>query len=283
MTKNNIILTLTLLLFVNSGVSAEKKQASLQSNPLTIGEQLAFHSAILNEKRLINVYLPPTYSQKKEKAFPVIYLLDGSLDEDMIHISGLVQFGSFSWIKMLPESIVVGIGNVDRKRDFTFPTKNEKDKAEFPTTGGSAQFFKFISNELQPLVDSRYRTNGSRMLIGQSLGGLLATEILFRQPSLFSHYVIVSPSLWWDDESLLANPIVKNISDKGVFIAVGEEGPTMVRTAKKLYKKLESNKSKPNRLGFKYLPEQSHGDALHLAVYAAFEELFRSQSGTVNQ
>ena len=60
--------------------------------------------------------------------------MDGSKDEDFIHISGIVQFGSFSWINMLPESIVVGIANVDRKRDFTYPSSVEIDKKELPKT-----------------------------------------------------------------------------------------------------------------------------------------------------
>ena len=53
------------------------------------------------------------------------------MDEDFIHISGLVQFGSFSWIHMIPESIVVGIANADRKKRFTYPTNNKKTKKIF--------------------------------------------------------------------------------------------------------------------------------------------------------
>ena len=70
-------------------------------------------------------------------------LLDGSKDEDFIHIAGIVQFGSFSWINMLPETIVVGIANVDRKRDFTYPSQNTLDQEEFPTSGKSAHFIQF--------------------------------------------------------------------------------------------------------------------------------------------
>ena len=34
-------------------------------------------------------------------------------------LAALPAASSFSWINLLPESIVVGIANVDRKRDFT--------------------------------------------------------------------------------------------------------------------------------------------------------------------
>lgn len=104
---------------------------------------------------------------------------------------------------MIPESIVVGIGNVDRKRDFTYPFQNELDLKEFPTSGKSEKFISFLEKELQPFIDSTYKTMEMKTIIGQSLGGLLVTKILFKKPELFNNYIIVSPSLWWDDEKLL--------------------------------------------------------------------------------
>ncbi|MEL6988820.1 MAG: alpha/beta hydrolase-fold protein, partial [Bacteroidota bacterium] len=171
--------------------------------PFSIGETIDFHSKILNENRSINIYLPLSYQEDSSKTYPVIYLLDGSKDEDFIHISGLVQFCSFSWINIIEESIVVGISNVDRKRDFTYPSNVAIDQKEFPTSGKSKFFIQFIKEELQKLIEHKYRVSDSKTLIGQSLGGLLATEILFKEPSLFDNYIIVSPSLWWDDEALL--------------------------------------------------------------------------------
>src|SRR5690606_8834222 len=98
------------------------------------------------EDRLLNIYLPNGYD--KEKVYPVIYLLDGSADEDFLHIVGLVQF--FNLQLKMPDCIVVGIANVDRKRDFTFKTDLEDLKTAYPTTGGSASFIGFIEKELQP-------------------------------------------------------------------------------------------------------------------------------------
>src|SRR5690554_2777595 len=125
-----------LLILLKAGFALA--QQPLEKVPLSLGEQVKFSSTIMQEERLLNIYLPYGYSPDSLLTYPVIYLLDGGMDEDFLHISGLVQFGSFSWIKMLPESIVVGIVNTDRRRDFTFPTRNLKDKEDFPTTGGSA-------------------------------------------------------------------------------------------------------------------------------------------------
>lgn len=256
-------------------VNALQAQVTPGARPFVIGETVEIKSAILSENRSLNVYLPPGYSPDSLRKYPVIYLLDGSADEDFIHVAGLVQFGNFSWINMLPESIVVGIANVDRRRDFTFPTRNVQDKKDYPTTGHSTRFIDFIEKELQPFVNKTYKTDGTSTIIGQSLGGLLATEILLKKPQLFDNYIIVSPSLWWDDESLLqAQPAVFS-GKKSVYIAVGKEGEVMERDAAALHQKLQALGRKECPLHFQFFEKQSHGDVLHLAVYYAFEKLFR--------
>lgn len=276
MNIQKILLTFIVLIFSNSSF-AQNEIIDLNNKPLSIGEQIIFHSNTLNESRTLNIYLPNGYSSSSNKKYPVIYLLDGSINEDFIHIAGLAQFGSFSWINMIPETIVIGIANTDRKRDFTFPTNNKKDKKDFPTTGKSEKFIHFIKKELQPLIDKKYNTSSLKTLIGQSLGGLLATEVLFKSPDLFDNYIIVSPSLWWDNESLLKyNPSLYQ-SKKSIYIAVGKEGEIMERTAKSLYNKLNLKKTVNTNLYFNFFEKQNHGDALHLAVYDAFEKIFNTK------
>lgn len=264
----SIICTLSLNSRGQSIPPIKKKDA------FSIGETLAMRSKILNEDRTLNIYLPDSYQASSDQSYPVIYLLDGSRDEDFIHIAGLVQFGSFSWINMVPESIVVGIANVDRQRDFTYPTQNDSLNTHIPTAGHSEAFIRFIEKEIQPLMASNYRTSESRTLIGQSLGGLLATEILFKKPDMFDNYIIVSPSLWWDDESLLDLQPQKSASAKSIYIAVGKEGEMMERPANELYELLKKNNPSNSRIFFEFMEDKDHGDALHLAVYHAFEKLF---------
>lgn len=240
----------------------------------SLGDRLRWRSGALDEDRELNVYLPLSYGTDPEARYPVIYLLDGSADEDFIHIAGLVQFASFSWIQMVPESIVVGIANVDRKRDFTYPSKNEKDQKELPTSGGSAAFIEALEREILPLIESRYRIDGGRTLIGQSLGGLLATEILLKKPALFDRYIIVSPSLWWDDGSLLGADPAPGLEKASVFVGVGKEGEIMETAARRLHARLKALDPGPSRLFFHHFPELDHGDTLHLAVYRALDDLF---------
>jgi predicted alpha/beta superfamily hydrolase len=242
------------------------------------------YSAELKENRILNIYLPEGYKAGDTTKYPVVYLLDGGVDEDFIHIAGLYQFNNFSWINRVPKSIVVGIANTDRKRDFTFPSSVAEEKKKYPSTGHSDKFIAFIEKELQPFIEKKYKTTENKTIIGQSLGGLLATEILFKKPQLFSKYVIVSPSLWWDNGSLLnCQPgfLKENFTrDLRVYIGVGKEGLTptasprvMEVDANLLADKIRSTRSKSVKVFFDYLPEEDHATISHQAVFNALRML----------
>jgi len=243
------------------------------AKPFAIGETIEFRSEILGESRTLNIYLPNGYRRDSAVNYPVIYLLDGSRNEDFIHIVGLVQFFSFPWIKTLPETIVVGIANNDRKHDFTFPSRVQEERQNFPTTGGSAKFIEFLEKEVKPLAEKQYHVEKGGTIIGQSLGGLLATEILLKKPELFDRYLIISPSLWWDRESLLGLSQDVYRTSKTVYIAVGKEGDMMEKPANQLYQLLKSSSPDNTRIFFRFYEDKNHGDALHQAVYDSFEKI----------
>lgn len=241
--------------------------------PFTLGVVETIHSTALGEDRVLNIALPQGYHPDSAARYPVIVVLDGGADEDFIHVTGAVQFASFPWVGWVKPGIVVGIANVDRMRDLTSPTRNARDKAELPTSGGSAAFMRFIAKEVLPFVDANYRTFPERTLIGQSLGGLFATEVLLREPSLFQHYIIVSPSLWWDDGSNLDIPAdalsAPDIGVASVHVTVGKEGKEMVGPARKLA--ALARKAYVPRVAFHRITDLDHANILHEAVMEALE------------
>lgn len=262
------------LLIIGTAGMAQAQKVSVQ--PLQVGEVHTLHSAVLNEDRVLNIYLPPYF--EKDSAYGVLYLLDGSANEDFLHIAGLMQF--FTMMFSMPEMILVGVGNVDRKRDFTFHTDLEDLQRDYPTTGHSDQFIRFLAEELQPYIQATYRTNGKRFIIGQSLGGLLASEILLTRPDLFTHYFIVSPSLWWDNESLLKRaPSLlqqQDLKQKYVYIAAGKDEPVvMQRDARKLAGLLQKAAQHPD-VRFVLMGGESHATILHNSIYRAWQKLFPS-------
>ncbi len=268
----------SLLLFLINPAFAQKDLPTrvINETPFILGIVDTIKSAELAENRVLNIYLPEGYSPDFAIAYPVVYLLDGSANEDFIHIAGLVQF--LTMIKAMPASIVVGIANIDRRRDFTFPTDIAEDKKNYPSTGSSSKFIAFIEKELQPFVERKYKTNDSKTIIGQSLGGLLATEILLKEPGLFNNYIIVSPSLWWNNESLLkeAPELLKKQTGNAVkvYVSVGAEGKQMEDDAKKLAEILETFCKKNTSISFLSLPNESHLTILHNSVYKGFEILY---------
>ena len=266
---------LAILLFALTPLSAQKITGAQEDGrePLTIGIIEEIISQALSEKRPLNIYLPDGYHPDSAATYPVIYLLDGSAHEDLLHIVGLVQF--MNMYELMPGSIVVGIANVDRYRDFTHPTTDPEDLKALPTGGGSEKFIDFIEQELQPFIEKSYRTNGTRTIIGQSMGGLLATEILLKKPHLFDDYIIVSPSLWWDRQSLVdsadsllsAHPGL----EKKVFVSLGKEHPVMHEVADKLVDAIRNSGNKNITLFYEPILDEDHATILHIAVYKAFK------------
>ena len=283
--RSSLLIFLLLTTTFSFGQKSKKKESASVAKPFILGVIDELQSKELSEKRILNIYLPEGYNANDTIKYPVIYLLDGSADEDFIHVVGLVQFNNFSWIDRVPKSIVVGIANVDRKRDFTYPTTLTADKKRYPTAGHSDRFIAFLEKELQPFLQEKYKANASKMLIGQSLAGLLTTEVLLKKPNLFDKYVIISPSLWWDNGSLLmydsAILHADYKQDTKIYIGVGKEGLTpgdyprvMETDANLLAEKLNSTKSNNVRAYFDYLPQEDHATVTHQAIFNAFRLLY---------
>ncbi len=89
---------------------------------MVIGETFTINSKILSETRRINVYVPPGYKESPEARLPVLYMPDGGIAEDFLHVAGLVQVSAGNGT-MRP-FLLVGIENTERRRDMTGLTEN---------------------------------------------------------------------------------------------------------------------------------------------------------------
>jgi len=275
------MITLGLMLWLHTAF-CQPQQATASTRPFVLGVIEALQSQVLGEQRILNIYLPEGYRENDTARYPVVYLLDGSADEDFIHVAGLYQFNSFPWVARVPKTIVVGIANVDRKRDFTFRSSIPEQRQQYPTTGHSEKFIAFLEKELQPFIEKKYRTTAAKTLIGESLGGLLATEILSKKPGLFNQYILISPSLWWNDGSLLQQSfsLLQNDTAQGtrIYIGVGKEGLTpgknprvMEVDANLLADKLRQLPNNRLKVYFDYLPAEGHASIGHQALLNALK------------
>lgn len=168
-------------------------------------DSLVLHSRVLDEPRPINIYLPRAYAVEPTRRFAVLYMPDGGTHEDFPQVVATVD--SLIALGEIRPVIVVGIANTERRRDMTGPTTVASDSAIAPRVGGSAAFRRFIAEELIPTIDERYRITGERHIIGESLAGLFIVETLVEQPDLFTGYVALDPSLWWNRGALVERAV----------------------------------------------------------------------------
>jgi uncharacterized protein len=166
----------------------------------------------------ISVGLPANYNPSTEK-YSTLYLLDG--EEDFDFVANKCREISEKYSK--PNVLVVGIGyGNDRSIDYT-PTEVSS------VTGGAPEFLGFIEEQLIPRIEQEFAadtTRISRVILGHSYGGLFGTFAFIVRNELFGNYILLSPSLWFDNEvSLLLEKERRTINQDQhqlVFLGIGE-------------------------------------------------------------
>lgn len=239
------------------------------SEPLVIGETFSLPSGVLEETRRINVFRPTIYGERIEGPLPVLYVLDGGINEDFLHIAGLAQI-SVANGTMRP-FLLVGIENTARRRDFTGPTDDPEDRKIAPRVGESARFRRFLRDELFAEIARRYDITAERAIVDESLAGLFVVETLLLEPDMFSTYIAVDPSLWWNRGGL-----VKHAAERLPQLS-GKEAKVFIAAGRELAASAEMSEftASMRKLRWRYhpLPEETHATIYHPAAMAAFRSV----------
>lgn len=230
-------------------------------------DSLTITSTHVNEDRVINIWTPPNY-KTSTKRFPVLYMPDGGIKEDFPHIANTLA--KLLEENKIPPFILVGIENTERGRDLTGSSEVEDDKNYCPITDGAKNFRAFISEELIPEINSKYRTQAKKGIIGESLAGLFIMETFFTKPETFDFYIAMDPSLWWNDNFLGKNAesFLSNLPEKDLklwFAGSGAEG--MSNYTNVVNKALQQFTS--SNLKWKYSEETNEK---HSTIYRATKE-----------
>lgn len=259
-------------------------QAPESAGPLVVGETFTMPSGVLGETRRINVYLPPGYADSAGARLPVLYMPDGGMAEDFLHVAGLVQV-SVGNGTMRP-FILVGIENTERRRDMTGPTRNEQDRKIAPRVGGSAAFRAFIRRELMPRVRARYRTTDETAIVGESLAGLFVVETLLAEPDLFDTYIAFDPSLHWNDQGLVngAAEVLRGRPGLSKTLYLASSSEEMIPGTMQRFADVLSRSAPPGlRWHLEKMPEERHSTIYHPAALRAFRAVFRPAAGASGQ
>jgi len=288
---NKFLLFFISILFIKVGYSQTK-------NPITLGRIDTIESKILQENRAIFIYTPASASKDRNSTtrYPVMYLLDG--ESFFNSFTGMVQY--LSSIGKMPEMIIVGVTNTDRRRDltpthFVYWSDGEKDEKGLHNTGGGEKFLSFIQHELIPHVESAYPTAPYRMFVGHSLGGLTVLNALANHSSLFKSYVAIDPTVWWDNRLIMQQTekaLVKgSYANKSLFYASANTMDKNMDTIRVVNDTDQANihvkdnllfrgllqQDKTSRLNWqwKYYPEDNHLSVPFISAYDALRFLFK--------
>ena len=254
-----------------------KQSHTLVTIPQTHVRHIA--SASVGQDYQLSVALPDDFGVD-DQLYPVLYVLDDywcfPLFTQVVRLMHI--------FKELPQMVIVGIGypTTDlgdlfalRMRDYT-PTANAAFVKSFPenmglpltrlprSSGGANQFLSFLRTELFPFIDANYQGDPKRRILsGLSFGGLFGLYALFRHPESFSDYLILSPSIWWDEKAILQDEVALFEQHKSLpiklFLSVGEaEGEGTVLNVEELAALLHSRKYSGLLMNKEILPQETH-------------------------
>lgn len=145
-----------------------------------------FESSKLGESRELKIQLPRGYNINDKKVYPLFIVLDG--DYMFEAVAGNVDY--FSYWEDMPESIVVGINQVDKRLDDCIYSAQNSLPIE---TG--ANFFEFIGTELMPYLQSKYKIGNFKVAVGHGETANFINYFLLKQQPLFQGYIVLSPEL----------------------------------------------------------------------------------------
>lgn len=277
-----------IIVLIVSCFSAKSYAQYIQNDKkeIVIGKVDSLYSEILKEYREIWVQVPQNIDSSKK--YPVIYVLDAS--KNFYSITAMLKQLT-PWT--IPNSIIVGITNTDRTRDFT-PTnvlfqRGHKSK----TSGGANNFIQFLEQELKPFINNKYPAENNNTIIGHSTGGLFVLYTFLNHDNVFDNYLAIDPSLWWDKEHLIKEAKVKinkrSLKEKSLYIAVANSiGKTMdtvkvrkdktepteqIRANLKFHDLLVNNNDKLN-FCWEYFKNEDHGSIVVPAQYNGLRSVF---------
>jgi predicted alpha/beta superfamily hydrolase len=210
--------TVAAFLTLTGGGSPVGRLARADPAPLAPNtDRFVMHSARAGRDYLIEV-TPPARPIPPGRKLPVVYLLDAGY-----HVAAPEAWALQTDGVMAP-AFVVAIGyppDAPNARETDLLYRPLPDQGA--SAGGGGGFEGFILDVLRPAIETRYPVDPNRsILLGHSLAGLFVANLLADRPRAFSAYLMASPSIWADGETLAR---VRAAAPKGqgrrVFLAVG--------------------------------------------------------------
>ena len=255
-------------------------RAQSQAEPVVIGTTIQLRSEILKESRRLFISKPAEYDAGTDR-YPVLYLLDG--ETHFRYTAAIVDF--LATADRIPPMIVVGIASGDsqkRTHDLTPPSTAEVDNRFSPGSGGADAFLSFVGGELIPYVERTYRTRPYRLLAGHSFGGLFAVYALLTQPKLFNGYIAADPSLYWNNQAVVAQAesffAHSGSLQADLYIAATDLSGRVPSEVARCHAAITASTPAGFRWKFDWMPRENHVSIPLPSIYHGVETIFEEWS-----
>ena len=251
---------------------------------ITIASLDSIYSDTLKEYREIWVHLPE--EAKEGEKYPVLYILD--VPEQFYPINGIVGHLE-KWD--MPQTIIVGIPNTDRIRDFTPTNVSASPGLPSKTSGGYNNFVNFMECELAPYLKNNYPVDEMSTIVGHSLAGLFVINTYVSHPRIFDKYLAIDPAVSWDDQTIVetAEALLQknNYQNKSLHVAVANSTSVDTSRVRKMndrhtehlranlnfYDILVKNKQHLDAT-WEYYPDDDHRSLIIPSMYSGIKNLF---------
>lgn len=220
-------------LFANPEIHIQKEISLVGKEQ---NQEFVISSKFHKQNYLIQVYKPK--APPLTSGYEVVYILDGNATFPYASIMAQVMDNRASHTKKVPP-LIVSIGYTSqelfdveaRSFDYTPPYRGElkvpenRGNSQYKQ-GGAEIFYSFLQKQLKPIIEENYQIDKQKQtLFGHSYGGLFTLYAFLNHPNDFQNFVSASPSIWWNDFTILKEIENKRIEIKSpikLYLSVGE-------------------------------------------------------------
>ncbi|MDP7592043.1 MAG: tetratricopeptide repeat protein [Litorilituus sp.] len=214
---------------------------SFISNAASKQEQIEIIHSKFSEPLVFNVILPSGYTKNTSKSYVMMFDLHPKSDT---YLRGMHDWmshnGEWPWLKTI----------------IVTPVAGNKVGGLFDATGKTTPLLNFFDEQLFPLLDNKYRTNGFRIMSGFRENGAIVLSSLINKPNMIDAYIAISPELKNDYVNILSTSSSKlaKLNDKPRFLLFSHGTNVKEEHQMKSYKKLKTilSEAAPEKLDWHY-------------------------------
>ena len=176
-----------------------------------------------------------------------------------------------SFWKSIPESIVVGINQTDSR----YNDINVLDNINYTPISSTANFFDFISLELIPYMNKKYRTTKFRVAVGNESTANFINFFLIRKFPIMNGYINISPKYSENMKERIATYLINSSDEIFYYVSTSNRDfKTIADNVLDFNKKMDSLKNKNVKYKFNSLNNRLHFNLAAYSIPEAIENIY---------